>query len=220
MLSVESLVAGYSGNPVIGPVSFSLQKGEALLVTGPNGIGKTTLLKTLATILRPLSGSITLFGEDVRRQKRRIFFLEERVNVPLSLTPIEYLRVVGSVYGVEADFEGLPARFGVPGGTPMSKFSQGQRRRVQLAGAYVASQAADLIILDDPLVGLDDYSVEALVPQLISGILQQGKIVVVSTKMRELERLLSEKIPGRLKVLDALKYTRVAPKLEEGGGEG
>ncbi len=42
----------------------------------------------------------------------------------------------------------------------------------------------------------------------------------MSTKMRELERLLSEKIPGRLKVLDALKYTRVAPKLEEGGGEG
>ncbi len=123
MLSVDSLVAGYGGNPVIGPVSFSLQKGEALLVTGPNGIDKTTLLKTLATILRPLSGSITLFGEDVRRQKRRIFFLEERVNLPLSLTPIEYLRVVGSVYGVEADFEGLTARFGVPGRTPMSKFS-------------------------------------------------------------------------------------------------
>ncbi|QOJ79089.1 ABC transporter ATP-binding protein [Infirmifilum lucidum] len=221
MLSVDSLVAGYSGNPVIGPVSFSLQRGEALLVTGPNGVGKTTLLKTIATVLKPLSGSMTLFGADIRKQRRRIFFLEERVNLPLSLTPVEYLRVIGSVYGVDADFTGLPARFGVPRGTPMSKFSQGQRRRVQLAGAYVASKSADLIILDDPLVGLDDYSVEALVPLLVSELLEQGRIVVVSTKMRELERLLSERIPGRLKILDALKYTRVAPKLgEEGARDG
>ena len=67
LLEVNDLVCGYRpGKPVIGPVSFSVEKGEIVCLIGPNGIGKTTLFKTVLGLLTPQGGKITLNGRDTR----------------------------------------------------------------------------------------------------------------------------------------------------------
>ena len=59
MLEVRELVCGYrAGSPVLGPVSFRLERGEVLCLLGPNGVGKTTLLKTILGVLPPLGGGL------------------------------------------------------------------------------------------------------------------------------------------------------------------
>ncbi|MDD7388075.1 MAG: ABC transporter ATP-binding protein [Lachnospiraceae bacterium] len=64
MLEVDSLICGYhAGKPVVGPVSFHVKKGEVACLVGPNGIGKTTLLKTVLGLLKPMGGTITINGK-------------------------------------------------------------------------------------------------------------------------------------------------------------
>lgn len=105
MLEVRDLVAGYRRAPVVGPLSFSLERGEVLIFVGPNGAGKSTLFRTLATLQKPLAGKVFLDGDPLERKADRVFFLGERVEMPESLTGAEYLRVVSSLYGETADPE-------------------------------------------------------------------------------------------------------------------
>ena len=87
MLEVRELVCGYrAGSPVVGPVSFRLERGEVLCLLGPNGVGKTTLLKTILGVLPPLGGAAMLKGRDVGSYGIRAF-AREAAYVPQGHVP-------------------------------------------------------------------------------------------------------------------------------------
>ena len=74
MLAVKDLVCGYRPDvPVVGPLSFQVEKGEVVCLVGPNGIGKTTLFKTVLGLLKPLGGSIWVQGRDSREYSAKEF---------------------------------------------------------------------------------------------------------------------------------------------------
>lgn len=74
ILTVENLVCGYRpGVPVIGPLSFSVERGTVTCLVGPNGIGKTTLFKTVLGLLRPQGGRILVEGRDSRSYSAKEF---------------------------------------------------------------------------------------------------------------------------------------------------
>ena len=160
-----------------------------LLIYGPNGVGKTTLLKTIAGFLKPLCGRILLDKEDITRIKRKIFYIDERVELPESVTTLDYFRIIGSLYGF-TDRRFLSDKlsdFGLDPKMRIREMSQGQRRRLQIAGA-IAARNAKLFVIDDPAVGMDDFSAEHYLPAIVDRLLEHGKIVVMSTKtarMRE-----------------------------------
>ena len=67
MIQVKNLICSYAPDkPVIGPLSFSIAKGDIACLIGPNSIGKSTLFKTILGLLKPLSGSIAVNGRDYR----------------------------------------------------------------------------------------------------------------------------------------------------------
>jgi len=169
-------------------LSFEAQAGELIWVAGPNGSGKTSLLRILCTLLPPEAGSVLWrggsahdLGESFRAE---LVYLGHAAAVKDDLSALENLRFGLAQHGTHADEAALAdalARFGLQGSEalPARALSQGQRRRVALA-RLVFGAAQTLWILDEPLTALDVAAV-ALVRDRIAEHLDRGGLVVLTS---------------------------------------
>jgi len=156
VLSLEEVVAGFSGAPIIGVGRLEVVRGERIGIVGANGSGKTTLLRTIAGELAPLSGFLTL-GHKV---------------VPGYLAQVRKATIVGesvldalmAVTGVDTgQARSYLARFlfrGEDAFKPVEKLSGGERSRLELA--LLGVTPANLLLLDEPTNHLDIPAREAL----------------------------------------------------------
>ncbi|HAI59395.1 MAG TPA: ABC transporter ATP-binding protein [Xanthomonadaceae bacterium] len=161
LLSVASLAAGHGGRLVFEAVSFNLARGEIAALLGPSGTGKTTLLRSIAGLHAPTSGTIRLRGADASRLKpeqRGVGFVFQ----DLALFP--HLDVAGNIaFGLarwpraqrEARVADLLQRTGLAafGARKPHELSGGQQQRVALARSLAPKP--DLLLLDEPLSSLD-----------------------------------------------------------------
>ena len=177
MLSVEQLSSGYDRGDVLHEISFTLQPGERLYITGPNGCGKTTLLKCIAG-LQPHTGRVLLEGRDVRHFRRRE--LAQRLGILTQLTSVYFPYTVFDTValGRYAHQAGLFSSLSAAGrervedciervgladyrDRRISELSGGQLQRVYLARLF--AQDPDLVLLDEPTNHLDlKYQIELL----------------------------------------------------------
>ncbi|ASJ15654.1 multidrug ABC transporter ATP-binding protein [Thermococcus chitonophagus] len=184
MLRLIDLWVGYSSDlPVLRNINLEVENGEVANFYGVNGIGKTTLLKTVATFLKPLKGSITYNGNPIQKIRDRIFFLPETVNVPSLVTGMDYVRAVTSLYGRIARKEEVLEALkivNVPDPTlRLGRMSQGMKRRIQLSAALLVD--AELFILDDPAVAIDSESKYELMGEILE-ILKEKGVVLMSSR--------------------------------------
>jgi len=167
VLEARNLVIGYS-KPLTVPLNFEFGEGEAVVFYGPNGIGKTTLLKTLSTLLEPLQGEVRLNGDPASKRRSRIFYLPELIDVPLRVTALQYVDAVTGFYPKSLDSREALKQVGVPPNVKLGKLSMGMRRRAQLAAALALAPYLELLCLDDPFVGVDPWS-SARILELFKG---------------------------------------------------
>lgn len=168
MLEVKKLIAGYPGKQVLKNVSLSIPAGKVTVILGPNGCGKTTLLKCLCGILPVKDGEVLLDGENLlalppRQLARRMAYLAQSRRVP----DITAHRLVlhgrfpylgyPRIYRKEdyACARAAMERMGVweLADTPLENLSGGQRQKVYLAMAL--AQDTPVILLDEPTTYLD-----------------------------------------------------------------
>lgn len=178
-------------------VSFGVAPGEMVGLLGANGVGKTTTMRLLATLLRPSAGTARIGGCDVVSDplevRRRLGYLSATTGVPDRLTPREVLDSFGRLYGL-ADEElagrvpALLATLGMAGSAdrPCGRLSTGQRQRVSLGRALVHDPPA--LVLDEPTSGLDVVGARDLL-DLLERLRDEGRAILISThRLHEIER--------------------------------
>jgi heme exporter protein A len=187
MLKVSNLECVRGERSLFKDVNFSLEAGELLQVNGPNGGGKTSLLRMLCGLATPAHGEIFWLGDNIRSLDEgyynSITYLGHLNGVKDNLNAIENLRISSALAGNGIDeSEAYIAlqRMGLVGREtlPVKVLSQGQRRRVTLARLLVSSTV--LWILDEPLVALDTSAV-LLVKSILEQHLKKGGMVVMTT---------------------------------------
>jgi heme exporter protein A len=162
-------------------LSFGLKAGEALVVRGRNGAGKSSLLAVLAGLLRPEAGNVSLDGDPEAVPSEAMNFVGHRDGLKAALTAEENLAFGQAVLGVagrrpRAALEALG--IGALAQIPVAYLSAGQRRRVGLARLLVS--ARPIWLLDEPTAALDAASQETL-GALMAAHLASGGLVVATT---------------------------------------
>ena len=160
MIRFESLTKTYGARHAVSNLSFSVARGEAVALLGPNGSGKTTTLKAAAGLVHPTSGGVGI-GEPPRdasdpRARAAISYLPQRVSFPEALTGAEALEFFRALRGAPRDRVPEVLRFASLNGAsarPVGTYSGGMVQRLGLAVAMLPD--APILLLDEPTAALD-----------------------------------------------------------------
>jgi heme exporter protein A len=180
-LDVEDLACDRGERRIFSGVSFTLQPGEALVITGRNGAGKSSLLDLIAGRLAPASGAIRLSQAGERTLPECLHHVGHRDALKAALTAEENLAFARDFLGSPAlspqealDAIGLPHAAALP----VAYLSAGQRRRIALARLLVAHRP--LWLLDEPTSALDTASQETL-SRLMEDHRGRGGMIIATT---------------------------------------
>ncbi len=187
MLTARNLACIRGENKLFSDVSFSVNPGELMFIGGPNGSGKTSLLRLLCGLSSPDNGEIVWNGVDIRElgesYRREMTYLGHLGGIKDDLTAIENLRISCALAGYEiGEDQAVDAleQIGLAGREMLLArvLSQGQRRRIALARLLVVR--TKLWILDEPLTALDTAAVQ-LIKEILEDNLSKGGMIIMTT---------------------------------------
>jgi ABC-2 type transport system ATP-binding protein len=213
MIKVENLTKRYPGQTAIQDLNFEVDKGEIMGFLGPNGAGKTTTMRILASFLPPTSGRATVAGYDIFTQslqaRAHLGYMPENVPLYNDMRVNEYLDYRAAIKAVPhrrvaervGDVKELCGLKEVERKS-IGALSKGYRQRVGLADALLAEP--DLLILDEPTIGLDPNQIRQ-VRELIKNLGKQHTILLSTHILPEVEMTCSRVIiihQGRIQACD------------------
>ncbi len=203
-------------------IDLCVRPGEFYALLGPNGAGKSTTLRMIAGLLRPDAGQIKIFGIDAVKDpieaKRITAWLPDEPMLYDKLTPLEYLEFVAGLWGVAPAVAEQKAvelievlELGPHRNTRCEGFSRGMKQKLALAGALIHDPR--LIMLDEPLTGID-AGVARQVKDLLTARVRDGATIILTTHILEVAERLADRIGivdrGRLAAEGSLDELRTA----------
>jgi ABC-2 type transport system ATP-binding protein len=198
---VSGLTVTYGSFVAVENLSFTVKTGEVYGLLGPNGAGKTTTLKVLVGVLEPHAGTAEVFGtpiSDEVNSKSKIGYVPEEVVLLDTLTPREFLEFTSSIRRLDAHvinprLERLSSAFELRQyfDTPIAALSMGNKQKVAIIAALL--HEPPLLILDEPLVGLDARSSKIL-KELITYHSKKNGAVIFSTHIMEVAEKLCTRV--------------------------
>jgi heme exporter protein A len=179
-LAAENVSCVRGGREVFGGLSFSVAAGEALIVTGHNGAGKSSLLRAIAGLVRLAQGKLTLHGGDAEMSVgEQAHYLGHLDALKPGLSVLENIRFWAAYFdGGNAESALDAVELGTLGALPAAYLSAGQRRRLSLARLVAVPRP--LWLLDEPTTALD-VDAQARLAGLMRGHLAGGGIIIAAT---------------------------------------
>ncbi|MEQ1515780.1 MAG: ABC transporter ATP-binding protein [Usitatibacteraceae bacterium] len=201
-LAITGLAKQFDGKSAVSNLNLTIPPGQFHALLGPNGAGKTTTLRIVAGLLKADAGQVDIFGHDTALEaqaaKRITAFLPDDPMLYGKLNPLEYLEFVAGLWTIDATKAASRAedllkwlelwdnRYERAEG-----FSRGMRQKLALAGALI--HEPKLMILDEPLTGLDAHAAKAVKDMLVDFV-AKGNTVVLTTHILEIAERLAERI--------------------------
>ena len=200
-LRIEGLRKSFD-KPVIRDLSLVIPQGQLYALLGPNGAGKTTTLRIVTGLLDADGGQVSIFGHDIRRDplgaKAVTAWLPDEPMIYDKLTPAEYLAFVAGLWRMEPGFAASEAQrllqwldLWDARDTRCEGFSRGMKQKVALAGALIHHPR--LLILDEPLTGLDATMARSVKDALRAQV-DAGATVIITTHILEVAERLADRI--------------------------
>jgi ABC-2 type transport system ATP-binding protein len=200
-LEIHGLVKLFD-RPAVDGLELTVRTGEFYALVGPNGAGKTTTLRMIAGLLRPDAGTIRVGGIDALADpiaaKRIVAWISDEPMIYDKLTPREYLEFVAGLWGVEPKLAAARAEelldwldLAPHADERCESFSKGMRQKVSLAGALIHDPR--VIILDEPLTGLDAGSARQ-VKTVLRERTRSGGTIIMTTHILEVAERMADRI--------------------------
>ena len=202
MIELVHLVKRFGELVAVNDLSLTVPRGEFFAVLGPNAAGKTTTLRILAGLIKPTSGSARVAGFDVQAQpveaRRRLAYVPDFPFLYDKLTPWEFFRFTGQLFQMEdarirSVANELVARFNLEPylGKQIEGLSHGTRQRVAIASALL--HAPEVVVLDEPMVGLDPHHARVL-KDVLKEKSRQGITIFISSHQLSVAEEMADRI--------------------------
>ncbi len=202
MIQLRNLTKNYGNFTALKGLSLTVPRGMLYGLLGPNGAGKTTALRIIAGILQPTSGTVTLGGFDVQkdpeRAKSRLGFIPDRPFVYEKLTGAEFLRFVAGLYGqngneIDRRIDELLSVWELSAWRDelLEAYSHGMKQKLIISSALI--HRPEVIVVDEPLVGLDPKAARML-KDIFRGFVGKGGTLLMSTHTLEVAEALCDRI--------------------------
>lgn len=191
LIEIKDITVRYDNKKILDDVSLTIDKGDFVAITGPNGGGKTTLLRVLLRLLKPNSGSVTYFDENGITKRLKTGYLPQKSNIDtrFPITTAETIRS-GQITGLfhrrstadEEEFNHVVELCGVADylNQTVGELSGGQLQRTLLARALVSKP--EVIVLDEPLSYVDK-AFERQIYSIMENLAKDHTIILVSHEM-------------------------------------
>ncbi len=202
MIKIENLSKQFETTLAVNKLNLHIEKGELFSFLGPNGAGKTTSIKMMVGLMTPTNGSIHMGGFNVEEEPQKAKFLTGYVPdsafLYQHLTGLELLMMVGQLYSMEN--QDIIREQGVLSerlfmkewvGERISGYSQGMKQRLAFATAFIHNP--EILIIDEPMVGLDPKTAR-IIKDMLKERSQQGVTVFISTHNLNVAEELSDRI--------------------------
>jgi ABC-2 type transport system ATP-binding protein len=202
LIRLVQLTKRYGKFTAVDGIDLVVRSGELFGFLGPNGAGKTTTFRMIAGILQPTSGTVEIGGIDIIRRpleaKKRLGFIPDRPFVYDKLTGGEFLRFAAALYGqegpaIERRIDELLELFELSRWKDelTETYSHGMRQKLIISGALV--HRPEVIVVDEPMVGLDPKSAR-LLKDLFRQFVDRGGTVLMSTHTLEVAETMCDRI--------------------------
>ena len=193
VVDIDELTIGYSKqNPLVEIPRLEISSGEIIAITGPSGVGKTTLIRTISGLVRPLKGKVSLFGQPfgVRPKRGSLGYIPQRLGLVRHASVFHNV-MLGARAGNSSPYSIFPNskirdscldsihRMGLSEKLyePIRRLSGGQQRRVAIARAM--AQSPKIILADEFLSELDEKTLEMVKTEVVEFVRKESSTLIV-----------------------------------------
>lgn len=202
MLNVNNLTKTFGNKKAVNDVSFTIKEGEVFSLIGPNSSGKTTIVKTIVGLLSPTHGTVTVGDHNVvknpEKAKALVGYIPDEPSIWPHMTGEEFLYFTQALFGVDAKtrksklseqletlkLQGLEKQY-------FEEYSRGNKQKFSITAAF--SHRPKLLVIDEPIVGLDPTGAE-IAKKMFTDFAKQGGAVLLVTHTLPVAEEISDRI--------------------------